>query len=134
MTERTFRIIFGLILLVALYFNLHNLILGLIALSLVRGATKWRISRLLTRLRPLGATAASQADNTPAPIAGGHARFNFEAEQALSLVVASILLLSCVLFTEQLWILPWFIGFALFGAGLSGVCPMVLALKWAGFQ
>ena len=34
----------------------------------------------------------------------------------------------------QLWIVPWFIGFALFGAGLSGICPMVLGLKRLGFR
>jgi hypothetical protein len=25
-------------------------------------------------------------------------------------------------------------GFAIFGAGLSGVCPVLLAIRWTGFR
>jgi NNP family nitrate/nitrite transporter-like MFS transporter len=32
------------------------------------------------------------------------------------------------------FVTPWIIGFALFGAGLSGLCPMVLGLKRLGFR
>ncbi len=133
MTERTFRIIFGPILLISLYFNLSAVILGLIAVSLFQGATTWRISRMVTRLLRRG-SPASEADSASGLPAGPATRLNFEAERALSLTAAAVLTLGCLVFPEQLWFLPWFMGFTLFGAGLSGVCPMVLGLKWAGFK
>ncbi len=132
MTERTFRIIFGPALLIALYFSLGAVILGLIAVSLFQGITTWRVSRLVTHLRRRG--PASEAANAAGHPAGPATGVNFGAERALSLTVAAVLTLGCLAFPEQLWFLPWFLGFALFGAGLSGVCPMVIGLRWAGFK
>ncbi|MDH3513806.1 MAG: DUF2892 domain-containing protein, partial [Gammaproteobacteria bacterium] len=65
---------------------------------------------------------------------GVKARVNFEAERALRLAVAGFLIVSYVFFNESLWFFPWFIGFALFGAGLSGICPMVMGFRWLGFR
>ncbi|MHB8453521.1 MAG: hypothetical protein ACYDDO_02235 [Acidiferrobacterales bacterium] len=132
MTERTFRIIFGPILLIALYFNLGAVILGLIAVSLFQGVTTWRISRLVTRLRRRNLT--SEMENAADRPVGPVTWLKFEAERGLSLTIAAVLTLGCLVFPEQLWFLPWFMGFALFGAGLSGVCPMVIGLRLAGLK
>ena len=56
-----------------------------------------------------------------------------EAEQAWRLVVG-LLLDVTFYFYDQLWFFPWFMGFAIFGAGLSGVCPVLLAIRWIGFK
>ncbi len=127
MTERTFRMVFGSALLAALYFDLHYIIIGLIALSLFKGMTSWRIAGLAMRLHPESAGSRPEA-------AAVTAKIDFEAERALSLMTALTLILSCVLFSAQLWFLPWFVGFAFFGAGLSGICPMVLGLRWIGLK
>jgi hypothetical protein len=37
-------------------------------------------------------------------------------------------------FYEQLWFFPWFMGFAIFGSGISNVCPVLLVIRWAGFK
>ncbi len=131
MTERTFRFIFALILLIALYFDMPYVIYGLIALSLFQGVTPWRVARLTMHLRPGSRPDTANASSEVAPVA---AKFNLEAERALSLLTAIVLISGSVLFTKQLWFLPWFVGFAFFGAGLSGICPMVMCLRWCGLK
>jgi hypothetical protein len=39
-----------------------------------------------------------------------------------------------LLFGDQLWLIPWFAGFALTVAGLSGICPMLLFFEKLGFK
>jgi hypothetical protein len=129
MTERTFRIILGAILLVALYFDWRLVIYGYIVVLAFEGVTNWRIPTLVSRLQGDPA-AGSVCALSP----GDQARINFEAERALRLVVAAFLVVSYILFNKELWFFPWFIGFALFGAGLSGICPMVMGFRWAGFR
>lgn len=129
MTERTFRIILGAILLAALYFDWRQVIYGYIVVLTFEGITNWRIPTLLSRLQG-NSTAGSDCALSP----GDKARINFEAERALRLVVAAFLVVSYFLFNKELWFFPWFIGFALFGAGLSGICPMVMGFRWVGFR
>lgn len=131
MTERTFRIILGSVLLVILYFEWPMGVYAYIGVLLFEGITNCRIPLVLTRLSGKqgmsGNPCASDRGKAPA-------RFNFEAERALRLVIVAFLILSYVVFPEALWFFPWFIGFALIGAGLSGICPMALALRWVGFR
>ena len=132
MSDRTYRLLFGLVLLVALYFQLHQVVYGLIILAVVEGLTNLRVSVVLARLRSsLGGQVPMQENLTVAP---SRCRFGFEAERALRLLTASVLTVSFVLWPGQLWFMPWFIGFALFGAGVSGVCPSLSLLKWLGFR
>jgi hypothetical protein len=130
MTERTFRIILGAVLLAALYFGWRLVIYGYIVVLAFEGITNWRIPILVSRLQ--GNSVAGGSDCALSP--GDQARINFEAERALRLVVAAFLVFSYVLFNKELWFFPWFIGFALFGAGLSGICPMVMGFRWVGFR
>lgn len=132
MRERTFRIIFGCLLLIGLYFDLRPLVWTLIGILLFQGLTNWRVSRLVSRLRygaqfPLNGCCAHSPDTTPT-------RINFEAERVLCLGLSLVLIPSYGPYQAELWLAPWIIGFALFGAGLSGLCPMVLGLKRVGFR
>lgn len=129
MTERTFRIILGAVLLAALYFDWRLAIYGYIVVLAFEGITNWRIPTLISRLQGNPGAGAVCAMSP-----GDKARINFEAERALRLVVAAFLVVSYVMFGKELWFFPWFIGFALFGAGLSGICPMVMGFRWAGFR
>jgi hypothetical protein len=129
MTERTFRIILGAVLLAALYFDWRLVIYGYIVVLTFEGITNWRIPTLVSRLQD-NSTAGSDCALSP----GEKARINFEAERALRLAVAAFLVVSYIFFNKELWFFPWFIGFALFGAGLSGICPMVMGFRWVGFR
>lgn len=132
MTERTFRIIIGALLLAGLYLDWAALVWTLIGILLLQGVTGWRIPRLISRLRygpqiPIGPSCRIGHD-------GVTALHRVEAERVLCLVVAAILTPTYGPWSAQLWVVPWFIGFALFGAGLSGMCPMILALRRIGFR
>jgi hypothetical protein len=132
MSDRSYRLLFGLTLLLALYFQIHTLVYALIVLAVLEGLTNLRISVIVTRLRSnLGGQVPMQENLTVAP---SRCKYSFEAERALRLLMATILFLSYAMFPKYLWFVPWFIGFALFGAGVSGVCPSLSLLKWLGFR
>ena len=60
-------------------------------------------------------------------------KFNADSEQVWRLAVGLFLLISFA-YVDALWWFPWFMGFAIFGAGLSGVCPVLFAIRWVGFR
>ncbi len=130
MSERVFHLLIGLVLLVALCFDLKPVVYGLIAWLAFEVASNQRLTTIVSRLRygsrgVLGKTSTDGACQC---------RFNFEAERALRLVLVLLLTLSYVLFFRQLWIVTWFAGFALVAAGLSGICPMIMTLRKLGFR
>lgn len=132
MTERTFRIILGALLLAGLYLEWPALVWTLVGILVFQGVTNWRIPQLVSRLRygaqvPIGACCRSNRGEGPN-------RYNIDSERVLCLVVAAMLAPTYGPWNTQFWVVPWFIGFALFGAGLSGMCPMILALKRLGFR
>lgn len=125
MTDRNYRLLFGLTILVVLYFDLTYAMYGLIGLILAEGITNWRIPLLVSRFtRQPGADAL--------PMESFEFKWPLHGERAWRLVVGFMLLLTAVLFNEIAWFLPWFMGFAIFGAGVSGVCPVLLGLRFAG--
>lgn len=130
MSERVFRVLLGLLLVIGLTFELNWLLWGLIGLLVFEGITNWRVVHIASRLR-YGASHViphcfANAPNLPPN------RINFEAERTLPLIVAGLVFLSQDVGT--LWFIQWFVGFALIGAGLSGICPMVITLRWLGFR
>ncbi|HEY9199708.1 MAG TPA: hypothetical protein VIR60_10100 [Gammaproteobacteria bacterium] len=126
MTERSFRLVIGIWLVLTLWLAIPVAIHVLMAVLLFEGVTNWRVPTLSMRLR--GATAAE------ALCTAAECGIPFEAERALRLLIVGLLGLSLFGAPELLWWLPWFIGFALIGAGLSGICPMVQALRWLGMR
>lgn len=126
MSDRTYRLIFGGLMLVSLYFEISYLMYFLIGLLFFEGVTNLRVPLLLSKLQ-----GASVADSQLAPIQH-NCRFNFEAERAWRLIVGLMLLITFVLYYDLLWFFPWFMGFAIFGAGASGVCPVLIGVKWGG--
>jgi uncharacterized membrane protein (DUF485 family) len=132
MNDRTYRLIFGALLLLALYFDFSLFIYFAIVILFVEGATNRRITYLADRIRGTS-SASDEANDNLAPLNRDY-RFNFEAERAWRLVSAFMLLVTYVLFYDTLWFFPWFMAFALFGAGASGVCPLLTGIKWAGFK
>jgi len=131
MSERTLRIITGLLILIALYLELPELIIGLIVVMLFEGITNWRIPVLFAKLQGHGKFENSlHLDGTE----NDNKRFDFEAERAMRFLASFLLWISYFGFNEQLWFFPWFMGFAFFGAGISGVCPMLIGLKKIGFN
>ena len=125
MTDRNYRLLFGLAILVVLYFDLTYVMYGLIGLILTEGVTNWRIPLLVSRF-------TQQPGAHALPMESFDFKWPLHGERAWRLVVGFMLLLTAVLFNEIAWFLPWFMGFAIFGAGVSGVCPVLLGLRFAG--
>ena len=120
----------GSALLLTLYFELGGLVYVLAALVIFEAVTNLRIVRLLIKLT---GAPVSGVCNAISPNAVRASRFNFPAERAWQLSMGPILILSYA-FGNTLWFIPWFIGLAVMGAGLSGVCPWLIALRAIGFK
>lgn len=132
MTDRSYRVLLGTLLLVALYFELQGLILALIVVMLLEGLTNLRLPLVLGRLAGSEGSDAPECDDFAA--SQHRYRLPFDAERAWRIVVSLFLILSVFVFAEMLWFFPWFMGFAILGAGISGVCPVLISLKFAGFR
>jgi len=140
MSERSYRLIQGIYILLALYFELNVLIAAYMVVIVFEGLTNWRIPLLVSRLRygnlavahnagVLNATAmhANLPESQPC-------RFDFEAERLLRLVVFVLLIFTVLIFPELGWFFPWFIGAMLFMAGVTNICPMVMLFRYLGFR
>ncbi len=130
MSNRLYRLTFGALLLVALYLDLYPLMYAMVGIAAFEGITNLRIPVLVSRLRGVDAPDVNEGTLGIA----FRLRTGFEAERGWRLSVAAMLAIGLFVFPEPLWFFPWFIGFALLGAGVSGVCPMLLALKWTGLR
>ena len=129
MTERTYLILTGIALLLFLYLELDYMVYALIGMLILEGLTNWRLPLIINFIRRI-----SKPEPTPDIDTKSNTKLNFDAERALRLVVACMLILTYITFPNQAWFLPWFIGVMLTFAGISRFCPMVLALKWVGFK
>jgi hypothetical protein len=127
MSERQYRLLLGIILITFLFFHWSVMLYIYIGMLFFEGVSNWRIPFLVSRLR-YGKDARHPE---PASCAQG---IPFDVERAFRLIIGALLVLSVVLFPEALWFVPWFLGFALSMAGITGVCPMAMALKKAGFR
>jgi len=130
MSNRFYRLHFGAILLFSLYFDVNSMIYALIGLAIFEAVTNLRMPKLVSRKR-------FGNDGDPGEGCFGirfTQRTAFEAERGWRLTVAAALGVSLFAYPDQLWFLPWFMGFAILGAGISGVCPMFLLLKGAGLK
>jgi hypothetical protein len=125
MSERSFRLIQGLYILTAQYFEWDMLLYAYIVLLGFEGVTNYRIPRLVSRLR----YGKSPIDTEQEP-----SKYRFEAERALRLVVFTLLILTVVVFPESAWFFPWFIGAMLLMAGVTNICPMVMMFRGLGLR
>ncbi len=125
MADRVFRFMLGVILLIALYFDLNQVITGVIAFLLFEGVTNLRLAWILANTQ-LSTGNSGPVLTLPEP--------GLDAERVLRLIVACLLAAGHLAWPQTVWFLPWFVAFALMGAGLSGLCPMVLLLRGIGLR
>jgi len=131
MTERIFLFLVGAYILLALYLENDYLIYGLAAFLVMEGVTGVRLTRLLQNARQVSLDTGLVVFNTTP-------RVNIDGLSAWRVFVAVVLVTSYTLLHEYgfevIWFFPWFMGFAIMGAGASGICPVLLILRWAGFR
>lgn len=128
MNESNYRIVVGITIVIGLFFDLGSVMLMLVGISLLEGISSQRLTVLLWEWK----------NHVAPPINFGCApscvRFDFDSERAVRLLVAIIITLTYFVFRDHAWYLTWFLGFAMIGAGISGVCPMSMTLEYLGFK
>lgn len=136
MTERMFRVFLGaglfLLLYISAIYGRTDLIFLYIALLAFEGITNWRIPIVLTRLKN-----KMSPSNTNSNMVWSEAqsyRIPFEAERAMRLVVAILLVIPLFFTGDIIWIIPWFVASMLLLAGVTNICPMVMFFRWLGFK
>ena len=131
MSDRIYLFFVGLSILAALYLESNIMIYAVVVILFLEGLSGWTLPRITQKIRKAQLEPGLlKLSKTP--------RFNFESFLVLRLVLASVVLASYVAVHEYdveiLWFFPWFVGFAVLGAGVSGVCPVYLAIRWLGFK
>ena len=129
MSERTFRLILGATLLLLIYIDYTPLYYGYIGLLLFEGITNWRIPKLINRLR-FGQDHIPGRPETCCE----DAKLGFEAERAMRIVFAALLVPAIFVLPKELWFINWLIASFLTLAGLVNFCPTVLTLRLLGFK
>lgn len=131
MSERLFLFVVGAFILISLYIeidmNIYILCLWLLFEAIMDIRLTTLSQKLMSRTVPAGLTVFQT-----------QARFDFEALRVLRIVVSVSLAGAFILINEYhidvLWFVPWFLGFAILGAGVSGICPAMLLIRWLGFR
>lgn len=131
MSERLFLFIVGAYILIALYLGVDVMIYMLSLWLLFEAITDIRVTTLSQKLMKKTVPAGLIVFQT-------NQRFNFDALRAWRITVAVLLggslLMLKVQNVEFVWFFPWFMGFAIMGAGASSVCPVLLFIRWLGFK
>ena len=127
MSERVFRLIQGLYLLVVLYFDWQLALYVYLGIIAFEGITNWRIPVLVNKACYAGASASPV-------VSPEDKKYAFEAERLMRLTVLLLLALTVIAFPEAGWFFPWFIGAMLLMAGISNICPMVMFFRSLGFR
>ena len=131
MSERFYLLIVGAYILLSLYLEVDLMIYILSGVLMLEGLTNWRLTVVLQKLRKITLDSGLVAFKTKN-------RISIEGIQMWRLVVAVVLASSYIMLhqydVEYIWFFPWFMGFAIMGAGVSGMCPMLMALRWVGFK
>jgi hypothetical protein len=131
MSERMYMLVVGIYILVSLYVEIDYLIYGLAVLLMLEGISNIRLTTWVQHARHVTLKPGVVMLGLPS-------RFNLEAIRVWRIIVALVLFTSYAMIHEfsydMLWFFPWFMGFAIIGAGASGICPGLLALRWVGFR
>lgn len=131
MSERLFLFLVGAYILAALYLEIDIMIYLLTLWLLVEALSNIRLTTLSQKVVQKTVPAGLVVFQSPQ-------RFDFDALRAWRIIVAVMLGGSFFLLKEYnlevVWFFPWFMGFAIMGAGASSVCPVLLFIKWLGFK
>lgn len=130
MTERYWRLVLGILILLMLTFELDKGVLAIIAWIYFEAITNIRLAKLISKLR-YGDDYISKMEKGLTTIKSDRV-IPFEAERMMRISMATILLFSTQF--AFLWFVPWLVGLMLASAGLTNNCPMLVFLYRLGFK
>jgi len=125
MSERTFRIVQGAYLLIALFLEIEMMIYIFLGVFLFEAISNWRIPILISRLRYGQEVVDGQGENVT--------RSKVESERMFRITI-DLFLFSYVIYPEALWFMPWFLAVMLLLAGITKICPIILFFRYLGFR
>lgn len=131
MNRRLYNIILGSLLLTGLYFELNYLIYILIGIVLIESITNILLPKYLARI-PI--SMLNDDMNSSSSINNSPYKINFSADRMWRLLIGVLLIVSFIFYFQFLWFIPWFLGFAILGAGVSDVCPILEFIRYIGFK
>ena len=127
MTERWYRLLQGMYLLVALYIENHAMIYTFMIVLTLEALTNIRLTMLLPSVSSSKEVCEDRQNEKCFT-------FSIDSERLLRLIVVLFLLFSYVLFPEPIWFFPWFVAAMLLLAGITNICPMVMMFQYLGFR
>lgn len=130
MAERYWRLSIGVLILVLLSLEFDQLVIILIGWIYFEGISNCRLSKIISRIR-YGTSYIQEMEKSVA-LVNSKRQINFEAERLLRISMATVLLVTSVIY--PIWFCPWFVGLMLAGAGLTNICPMLTVYQWIGFK
>lgn len=128
MSERAYRFILGIVLMIILYLDVPLFYYGYVAVLLLEGITPWRIPMLASRWR-FGVTGEPSDGEQQQTICA-----SFEAERAMRLTFGVIMVLTFFVLPAPYWFLNWVISVFLLLSGMVNVCPLVLLYRAMGMR
>jgi len=131
LSERLYLLLVGTCILLALYLGNNYLIFGLSFILLVEGITGIRLTTSIQKARHVSFDHDMVVSHTTASL-GIDGLSVWRVFVAIGLVSSYALIHDYGY--EVLWFIPWFMGFAIMGAGTSGICPVLLGLHRVGFK
>ncbi|HEY5601625.1 MAG TPA: YgaP-like transmembrane domain [Gammaproteobacteria bacterium] len=130
MSEHTYRLVLGALMLVLLYTEYYIVAYVVIGVTLFEGLTNQRINLVVTRiLRSFGADV-SEYEKPPRK----NYRIPFDAERAQRLFIAAAFAALFFLAPNEFWILNWFFAFGMLLSGIVMFCPVIALFRAIGFR
>jgi hypothetical protein len=130
MSEHTYRLVMGTLLLIILYTDINVFSYTIIGIILFEGITNLRLNLLVTRIRNKFGANLSEVDGPPRK----NYRINFEAERAQRLIVAVAFAALFFYSPRELWMLDWMFSFGMVISGIVMFCPIIELFKKLGFR
>ena len=140
MTERMWRLVLGVSIIVLLTFEQDRVLVLLIGWLYFEAISNIRLTKLISRMR-LGADYIAEMEKQISTVKTDR-KINFEAERMLRLAMATVLLIGILPYLlagsgdsgNPIWFIPWLVGLMLASAGLTNICPMWMVFQWLGFK
>ena len=130
MTEHTYRLVMGILLLIILYTDTNVFSYTIIGIIMFEGLTNLRLNLLVTRLRNKLGANLTEMDGPPRE----NYRVNFEAERAQRIVVAVSFAALFFYSPDELWMINWMFAFGMLISGIVMFCPIIALFKAVGFK
>jgi hypothetical protein len=130
MSEHTYRLLVGSLMLILLYFELYFVAYAVVAMALFEGLTNQRLNLLITRLRKKLGADVSAFEQPPRE----NFRIPFDSERAQRLFIAVTFTILFFAAPKELWILNWFFAFGMLISGIVLFCPVIAFFRAIGFR